>query len=171
MNRNEINDIVKQAVRKYRTSDPFMLAAAMDIDVDCADLGGLKGFYIVYNGDRYIVVNKYLEEHMARLVVAHEIGHDCLHRDMAERGGLRESGFFDMASKPEKEANIFAANLLISDSDMLELGEEGYTIEEIAKKLEVHYQVALIKAADMNSRGYNANVPFVPDSGFLGTNF
>lgn len=164
----EIYDTVKSLVKRCRTSDPFSLAQALDIDVDCADLGNLKGFYVVYEKGRYIVINRRLDEHMSRLVLAHEIGHDILHRDLAENGGLGESSFFDMRSKPEKEANVFAANLLITDEDMLELSSYGYTIEEIAKSLNVHFQIALIKAADMAARGYEANVPFVPNADFLG---
>lgn len=171
MSRNDINELVQETVRKYRTKNPFELAESLGIDLDFADLGGLKGFYIVYDKGRYIVINENLDERLAKLVAAHEIGHDCLHRSLAESGGLKETGFFDMKSKPEKEANVFAANLLISDKDMLELAEEGYTIESIAKCLDVHYQTALIKAEDMGNRGYQVNVPFVPKSEFLGGDF
>ena len=164
----DINAVVLETVRKCRTNNPFELAGSLGIDLDYADLGGLKGFYIVYEKGRYIVINENLDERLMKLVAAHEIGHDCLHRDIAESGGLKETGFFDMKSKPEKEANIFAANLLISDREMLELAEEGYTIENIAKALGVHYQTALIKAEDMGKRGYEVKVPFVPKSEFLG---
>ena len=164
----DINAVVLETVRKCRTSNPFELARSLGIDLDYADLGGLKGFYIVYEKGRYIVINENLDERLMKLVAAHEIGHDCLHRDIAERGGLKETGFFDMKSKPEKEANIFAANLLISDREMLELAEEGYTIENIAKALGVHYQTALIKAEDMGKRGYEVKVPYVPKAEFLG---
>ncbi len=164
----DINAVVLETVRKCRTNNPFELAGSLGIDLDYADLGGLKGFYIVYEKGRYIVINENLDERLMKLVAAHEIGHDCLHRDIAESGGLKETGFFDMKSKPEKEANIFAANLLISDREMLELAEEGYTIENIAKALGVHYQTALIKAEDMGKRGYEVRVPYVPKSEFLG---
>lgn len=161
MESERIHSIVKQTVREQRTSDPFSLAAGLGIDVDSADLGELKGFYVVYETGRYIVINQHLDEHMARLVLAHEIGHDTLHRDIAANGGLGEKGFFDMTSKPEKEANIFAAELLISDDDMTELGERGCTIEEAAKELGVHYQVALIKARSMEERGFDIKVPYI----------
>ena len=164
----DINAVVLETVRKCRTNNPFELAGSLGIDLDYADLGGLKGFYIVYEKGRYIVINENLDERLMKLVAAHEIGHDCLHRDIAESGGLKETGFFDMKSKPEKEANIFAANLLISDREMLELAEEGYTIENIAKALGVHYQTALIKAEDMGKRGYEVKVPYVPKAEFLG---
>ena len=84
-----------------------------------------------------------------------------LHRDIASNGGMGENSFFDMTSKPEREANIFAAELLISDDDMVELGERGCTIEEAAIELGVHTAVAMIKARSMEERGFGINVPYV----------
>ena len=169
MENDYIYRLVRDTVRRHKTSDPFSLAGGLGIDVDCADLGELKGFYIVYRERRYIVLSEVLEEHMSRLVLAHEIGHDLLHRDIAANGGLKETGFFDMTAKHEKQANFFAANLLISDEDMLSLGEEGYTIDEIAAQLGVHSYTAMIKARDMQLRGIGVNVPYIPPAGFLRT--
>ncbi|MBQ9484289.1 MAG: ImmA/IrrE family metallo-endopeptidase [Ruminiclostridium sp.] len=156
-----IFSLVRKTVREQRTSDPFSLARGLGLDVDYADLGELKGFYVVYKTGRYIVINHNLDERMSRLVLAHEIGHDMLHRDIAENGGMGESSFFDMTSKPEREANIFAAELLISDDDMVELGERGCTIEKAASELGVHTAVAMIKARSMEERGFAINVPFI----------
>ena len=158
---DRIFSLVRKTVREQHTSDPFSLARGLGLDVDYADLGELKGFYVVYKTGRYIVINHNLDERMSRLVLAHEIGHDMLHRDIAENGGMGESSFFDMTSKPEREANIFAAELLISDDDMVELGERGCTIEEAAKELGVHAKVAMIKARSMEERGYEIKVPYV----------
>ena len=54
---DKIHSLVKQIVREQHTSDPFSLAAGLGIDVDQADLGELKGFYVVYKTGRYIVLN------------------------------------------------------------------------------------------------------------------
>lgn len=148
-------------MRENRTSDPFRLAPGLGVDVDYADLGELKGFYVVYKTGRYIVINRNLDEHMARLVLAHELGHDTLHREIAANGGMGEKSFFDMTSKPEREANIFAAELLITDDDMIELGERGCTVEEAAKELGVYKQVAVIKAHSMEERGFGINADYV----------
>ena len=48
--------------------------------------------------------------------LAHEIGHDRLHRALAKKHGLQEFVLYDMATKPEYEANIVAAEILL-DSD------------------------------------------------------
>lgn len=169
MGSERIYELAAETVRRYRSRSPFEIARSLGIDVDFADLGGLKGFYIVYKNGRYIVINHNLDERMAKLVLAHEIGHDLLHRELAENGGLSEKGFFDMKSKPERQANLFAANLLITDKDILGYAEEGMTLENIARTLDVHYQLALIKAGDMAERGYEFNLPCLPDSAFLGS--
>ena len=142
----------------------------MDVDVDFADLGSLKGFYIVYKKGRFIVINKSLTDTLSGIILAHELGHDVLHRNLAENGGLKESSFFDMKSRPEMEANIFAANLLITDKEVIGYGEDGYTVEDMAKDLYVPYPLALIKVNDMNNRGFKLNIPFIPKADFLGGN-
>lgn len=164
-----IYEITNELCKKHKTRDPFFLADSLGIDVDCADLGSLKGFYIVYNKNRFVVLNVNLTEALSRIILAHEIGHDRLHRSIAENGGLKEASFFDMKSKPEMEANIFAANLLITDKEVISYGEDGYTAEEMAKDLFVPYPLALIKINDMIKRGYELSIPFVPKAEFLGT--
>ncbi len=164
-----IYGITDELFKKYKTRDPFNLADELGIDVDCADLGSLKGFYIVYNKNRFVVLNVNLTESLSRIILAHEIGHDVLHRSIAENGGLKESSFFDMKSRPEMEANIFAANLLITDKEVIGYGEDGYTAEEMAKDLFVPYPLALIKINDMIKRGYELSIPYVPKAQFLGS--
>ena len=163
----DIYELVSDLTKKYSTRDPFSLADALGIDVDCADLGSLKGFYIVYSRNRFIVLNTSLTESLSKVILAHEIGHDRLHRDIAKNGGLKESSFFDMKSKPEMEANIFAANLLITDKNVIEYGKDGYTAEDMAKELYVPYPLALIKINNMIKRGYDLNIPYIPKAEFL----
>ena len=50
---------------------------------------------------------------MKRIVCAHEIGHDRLHRALAKKHGLQEFVLYDMATKPEYEANIVATEILL----------------------------------------------------------
>lgn len=165
----DIYGLTVELTKKYKTRDPFSLADLLGIDVDCADLGSLKGFYIVYNKNRFVVLNTSLTDSLSRVILAHEIGHDRLHRAIAENGGLKEASFFDMKSRPEMEANIFAANLLITDKEVINYGEEGYTAEDMAKDLYIPYPLALIKINNMIKRGYELNIPYVPRAEFLGT--
>jgi len=120
-------------VRACRCRDPFEAAQFLNIHVWERDLGGMKGFYNVLNRERYIVLNRNLSPEEKRIVCAHELGHDRLHRHFAQFTPLSDFYLYDMARKPEREANIFGAAFLISDADISE--HAGYTTEQIARIL------------------------------------
>lgn len=63
-----------------------------------------------------------LEEPQRKTVAAHELGHHILHRHLAKASPLREIGFYDAASGPEYEANLFAGELLIDRAVLFERG-------------------------------------------------
>ena len=117
MSRNDINELVQETVRKYRTKNPFELAESLGIDLDFADLGGLKGFYIVYGKGRYIVINENLDERLAKL---------------ADVAGLETAGMNDA-----QKANLFIEkikelNKTMNIPDKLDILEKD--IPTIAKR-------------------------------------
>ncbi len=117
-------------------------------------LGGLKGFYIRENGESYIVLNEELDDVMKKVVCAHELGHDVLHRELSE-GGMRESTLFLESNRTELEANLFAASLLISDEDMLEAVSDGADIESAARTLCLPREMVKYKLTAMNAMGHS----------------
>ncbi len=166
--KNSIYESAMGLVRKFKTRDPEKIAWLLGIEVIYnPDFSHLKGFYIVMNRKRYIVVNDNLDDNQKRIVLSHELGHDRLHRKLAGDAGLREFVLYDMKSRPEYEANLFAAELLLDDSEMLSLAREGYDIEEISKTLETDINLAAIKVSAMNARGYNFNPVIPPKRNFL----
>ncbi len=167
MSCSTIYNMVAQLSKRHRTTCPDELAQCLGINVRYDDLGSLKGLYTVIDDCRFILVNNQLEEEMQNVVIAHEIGHDQLHRQLAQNENFQEFSLFDMTSKPEKEANIFAANLLISDDDILENARCGYSTEDIAKILSVPHALLIIKMMNMNTRNYKFNIPFIPKADFL----
>lgn len=164
---DRIYDFTQKTIRKARTADPYELAEQLGITVKYKSFGDLKGTYFISKRQPFIILNDTLDEVMERVVIAHEIGHHLLHRHIAV-GNFQEFGYFDMTSKPEKEANLFAANFLITDEDVISLAEEQYTSEQAACILKVPHQLILIKMEDMNKRGYNLNLFCVPRGDFLG---
>ena len=50
----------------------------------CENFSSLKGMYRVIKRNRFIFLNNSLDENMLRIVCAHELGHDQLHRNMAK---------------------------------------------------------------------------------------
>lgn len=163
-----IYDKVERLVRCYGTRDPESLAEALGVNVRYnSEFARLKGFYIVINRRRYIVVNDSLDVHEKRIVLSHELGHDRLHRELATDAALREFVLYDMKSRPEYEANVFAAELLLEDREIFELAREGYDIEEMAKLLKTDINLAALKVSSMNSRGYRFNSVITPKRNFL----
>ena len=154
-----INNAVKAAralINKYGTRDPFELAEAVGATVIRWDgFSRLKGMYRVILRNRYIFVSASLPEYTAQIVCAHELGHDRLHRDKATGDIMGENSLFDLSSRPEYEANMFAAELLISDSDILPLISERYSAEEIAAKLGTDVNLVALKVEALADAGYN----------------
>ena len=166
--KNSIYESAMGLVRKFKTRDPEKIARLLGIEVIYnPDFSHLKGFYIVMNRKRYIVVNDNLDERQKRIVLSHELGHDRLHRKLEGDAGLQEFVLYDMKSRPEYEANLFAAELLLDDSEMLSLARDGLDIEEISKILETDINLVAIKVSGMNARGYNFNSVIPPKRNFL----
>ena len=96
----------------------------------CENFGSLKGMYRVIKRNRFIFLNNSLDENMLRIVCAHELGHDQLHRNMAKTTPIHEFMLYDMKSKPEYEANIVAAEILMDSDEVLRnIYEYGYPAE------------------------------------------
>ena len=81
----------EQLRRKYGTSDPFIIAKQMGIEVRYINsFKQLKGMYTVIVRNRFIFLNGNNSEEMNRVVCAHELGHDQLHREAAKGEPLQE---------------------------------------------------------------------------------
>ncbi len=129
----------------------------------------LKGLYRVIQRNRFIFLNDNLSEQVQTLVCAHELGHDAHHRKLADDNPFREYVLYSMNTRPEYEANLFAASLLLPDDEVHEYALEGHDVVQIAGMMNTDINLILIKMADMNSRGYSFNNPYIPRSDFLGT--
>ena len=92
MNAEQLSKVGSDLVRRCGTRDPFQIANALGINVmdDCENLGSLKGMYCIVKRNRFIFLNKDLSPQMKRIVCAHEIGHDRLHRALAKKHGLQK---------------------------------------------------------------------------------
>ena len=116
----------------YRPSPMFLMAAAL------------------------IILNNDLSEHMQRIVCAHELGHDQLHRELAQNSPLREFVIYDMKSKPEYEANIVASEILLDSDEVLDyIYNYHYTAEQIASAMYTDINLVALKIAHLATLGYN----------------
>ena len=118
-------------------ADPFRLAEAHGAHIRYFPLGALKGFYIVVDGTPFIALNEDLPEPLQRIVCAHELGHHLLHRELAERTIFNDYDLYQMESVIERDANLFAAFLLIPEAveDFCRPENHGLSVREAAQFL------------------------------------
>ena len=118
----EIYQKATSIVRSCGTRNTLKIARELGIYVDFIDdFDNLLGMYTYRHKERHILLNSKMEEMTMQMVCGHEIGHDIFHRDLAKgNNALPEFVLFDMRSKPEYEANAFAAHLRIDDDELIE---------------------------------------------------
>lgn len=165
-----MDSIIKQAdvlVHRFKTRNPFEIAENLNITVKYDDFAQLKGFYNCTYRNRFIVINPRLNEIELSITCAHELGHDRLHRKRAKLGLMKDYNLFDITDICEREANLFAAQLLIASSVFLGLANSQYTYAQIAAKLNVHEELAKLKGAILIWQGHNINIPHLPSSTYL----
>ena len=147
MNAEQLSRVGEKLVKRCGSRDPFEIARQLGINVMlCENFGSLKGMYRVIKRNRFIFLNNSLDENMLRIVCAHELGHDQLHEFM----------LYDMKSKPEYEANIVAAEILMDSDEVLRyIYEYGYTAEQIASAMSTDINLVALKVAHLATLGYN----------------
>ena len=152
-----IIETAEQVIENYGGKDVFETAENAGVKVWFRKLGSLKGLYICENGVRYIVINEQLDVAMQKVVCAHELGHDVLHRELSA-GGIREGTLFLDTDKTEREANLFAACVLISDDEILSAASECDDINGAASLIGLPSELVKYKLRIMNKKGYNFRV-------------
>lgn len=167
MSKDYIKKDVEKLIKRCGFRDPFEICDSIGLNVRFVDLGNLKGMYKYYKRNRYALINSELDENMKKIVLAHELGHDRLHQHFAKEHCLQEFMLYDMRSRPEYEANLFASELLIADDEILEFVNEGYDIEQISLSLCTDINLVAIKLASMNTRGFAFNIGATHKSDFL----
>lgn len=157
MKSENLSDVGRNLVKRFDTRDPFRIAKELGIEVMfCEDFGPLKGMYRVVKRNRFIFINQDLSAGMQRIVCAHELGHDQLHRNLAKGNALQEFMLYDMATKPEYEANIVAAEILLDTDELLEyVYNYGYTSEQIARAMRTDINLVALKIAHLAETGYD----------------
>ncbi|CAK7087482.1 MAG: hypothetical protein ENTB_04232 [Enterocloster aldenensis] len=116
---------VDELTQKYGTRDPYELCDCLGIRIRRIDLEKkLKGFFFYQSRIPNIVIDSNVNEVLERILIAHELGHAILHRDLAMMVGFQEMEVFDSTAITENEANLFSAELLLDDVEVLEQLEE-----------------------------------------------
>lgn len=161
-----LNNVLK-LVQKYGTNDPFEIAEQLKVTVLFHKLGSLKGYYTYDRRFRYIVINCLLEEGMQRIICAHELGHDRLHQHYAKYSPLNDITLYDMTSKPEREANLFAAELLLPDDEVFAGLNSTYSFHTLANMLKVPLEILDFKIQILKKKDYHFAAPLHARGDFL----
>ena len=153
---NSTDNIIRRAdalVRSTGTRDPERIAEALGIIVMDVNFEKQKGLYKVILRNRFIFIKSDLSEVMRRIVLLHEIGHDQLHRRLADV--FQEFQIFDMRGNVmEYEANLFAAQIALPDEEILEYIRSGYDAAQIAMATASDINLVALKVSELSRRGY-----------------
>ena len=163
---------VKRLKKKYHESDPFKLCDAMGIILLDAPMGNYqgacKGFFLTQSRKRSITINSDLPEELQRIIVTHELGHAVLHAKAVGVNAFHDFELFDSTSFMEYEANIFAAEFLMDDDDVLEKLNEDISFFGAASLLRVPPELLDFKFRLMKRNGYKLiDPPLMANSNFL----
>lgn len=151
----DIKKIVNSLVKKHKTRNPFEIIKGLNVILVPVPLEGVRGFYQYFQRNNIIYIDDSLPEHEQILVCAHELGHMLLHKKANALFMDTYTGF--NTTKYEKEADLFAMELLVPDETFLEYQE--YTTEQIA--LALGYTEKLIKLRLKSKwREYNGVIKF-----------
>lgn len=121
--------------------------------------GSCKGYYIVQSRIQMIVINSELPDMLKRCILAHELGHAVLHRNLAGVNTFHDFKLFDATSKFEYEANVFAAQLLLDDDDVLKLLNDDMSFFAAASTLEVPAELLDFKFRTLKRQGFKVTEP------------
>lgn len=133
--KNEV-EILKE---RFGTVNPEELCSLLDIKLLFYALPeSMNGFYFELGGKKAIVINTTIEERFKNFFIAHELGHAVLHEKVNYMFLCENTNL--VSGKFEKEADLFAAMLLIDeipqDSDCITenelsllFGLPGYVIK------------------------------------------
>ena len=138
---------VRSLVKKFKTRDPFTIAKELGIIIKYKNLSSdfPKGMFQKHLRRKFIILNmnKISDENELRMVMAHELGHVVLHsNDIAFF--LHDHTFYSRG-KFEKEANAFAAELLIDTDVIDEVHMKNYSITQLAYFYSVPAKLIKIK--------------------------
>lgn len=114
--------MAESAVQKYKTRDPFEIIEMRNIRLRMfTSMPSLLGYYTVMNRRQYIGINANATEAQQKNGAGHELGHSFLDYKTAASGiNFEDTMFYSTSnSRCERNANLFDAELLIPDEDIL----------------------------------------------------
>jgi Zn-dependent peptidase ImmA (M78 family) len=109
---------LEKEVKKNKTINPFELAKNKKIIIRYLPLGNTLGFYMKNARQKIITLNCNNEDGLMRFVCAHELGHAVMHPN--ENTPFLHKNTLFSKDKIEREANEFAVNLILYNTNLTE---------------------------------------------------
>ncbi|MED4461816.1 ImmA/IrrE family metallo-endopeptidase [Metabacillus fastidiosus] len=127
-----IKALTTDLIKKYDTNNPYEIAASKNIHVCEYDLHeDILGFYKFIRRNKFIYINSNLSEDEKLYTCAHELGHAELHFKL--NTPFLKKGTLLSIDKIEREANIFAVELLLPDKNLLDYQNTNLSIQQICE--------------------------------------
>jgi len=126
-----------------------LIAEALGIKIRIETINDkFEGMLIIDNDLKAIICNKNSPARI-NFTIAHEIGHYCLHRSSGtKKCTFDDLNIFDSDNKDiEREANIFAANLLMPTGDLRQEISSKNLNFDLIKKLTTRYSTSITATA------------------------
>ena len=159
----------ERLAREYQTRDPFELLEALGVIVrETSRYQNLKGYCFTSCQSTYTMLSTFLSDGEKRIVAGHELGHIVLHHDELKMAPMLDDKLYNMVDETEYQANLFTADLLISDQDVAEIAQnEDLDYFSFCSALHATAELMSFKLYSLIHRGQNYNMPLDPDSRFL----
>lgn len=158
----EICASVQSLKKKYDETDPIKLCKAMGIILLFQSMGkhegAIKGFCMKCKRIRTITVNSDLSEIIQKIIVAHELGHATIHTGNGVHT-FHDIALFDQTTEMEREANLFAAEYMLEDKEVLDALNQDTTFFNVAAMLRVPMEMLDFKFRLMKWKGYKLIEP------------
>lgn len=127
----DIKQKAESLARKYKTRNPFEILQGLNAILVFAPLIDTRAFYQYFQRNNIIYINENLPRHEQAFECAHEMGHMFLHKKtntifMDTRTELNTCRY-------EREADLFAMSLLVSDDMIAEY--QQFSIDQISRAL------------------------------------
>lgn len=138
-----IKNAVAQLIKRHRTNNPYEIASQKNIKVLFEQLGDMMGYFNTYKRMVFIHINCNMDENDQKFTCAHELGHVILHPKV-NTPFLRRNTLFSI-DRIEKEANLFAVELILLDALIQEHRNSNTSIFDVAEYYGVPKELAHLK--------------------------
>lgn len=173
MAKSYIYEEVERVVKKCHSRNPFDILSSMNVIVkESSSYQKLKGYCFSVNRSVYVIINSSLHPAEKNIVAAHELAHIVLHKEQLKMAPMKDSVLYDMRSETEYEANLFAADLLISDETIEDMTkEDDMDYFKMCQTLSTSPDLMSFKLFSLIKRGHSYPLPPVDmNSTFLAKN-